>query len=158
MEKVVGILKGVQGHTFDTLYDLVFTTERVIAVIIQHPTDFSSIPGTKQSFVQLLAGGLIPRGEEQSRKGRIAKDRRQAIQEKPLDELIQIHPQNFNIYYDAITCTEITRGLFKSPQLKFHLSESSEAKRDIRVTLTKENLAEAQHLIELVLPSKVKGR
>jgi hypothetical protein len=39
MEKIIGSLVGVNGHTFDIVYDLFFTTERVIAVIIRHPAD-----------------------------------------------------------------------------------------------------------------------
>ena len=44
LEEVIGSLVGVSGSSFDTLYDLFFTTERVIAVLIQHPADVPRQP------------------------------------------------------------------------------------------------------------------
>jgi len=155
IERVIGSLVGVSGHTFDILYDLLFTTERVIAVIIQHPTDipyqFTAVWRT------ILFGNSLAIRREQLERQRIAQTRRQALQERTLDELAAIHPMNFEIRYSAITSVEIMRRLFQS-QLRFYVSGPSTKEQIIRFTLPQKQIPEAQRLLELVLLSKTKGK
>jgi hypothetical protein len=150
-ERVIGSLVGVSGHTFDILYDLLFTTERVIAVIIQHPTDIPYKPMSIWQAAFLGSGGAIRR--EQLERKRIAQERRHALQERALDELVAIHPLNFEIRYSEVTSVEIMRRLFQS-QLRFYVSRPSTAEQIIRFTLPQKQISEAQRLLELVLSSR----
>jgi hypothetical protein len=150
MEEIVGSLVGVSYHTFDTIYDLLFTTERVIAFIVQHPTDIPYHP----SWKQFLIGGMLSKRTEQSEQAKITQARRHSLQEKSIDELVALHPLNFEIPYREITSVEIRRGLFQS-QLRFDALKLSTTRRIIRFTLSKGQIPDAQRLLELVLASKI---
>lgn len=155
MEKIVGSLVGVSYHTFDNVYDLLFTTERVIACNIQHPGDisyrFTSM--LKEAFL----GRMATKRMEQSERAKIAQARRHILQEKPMDELVALHPSNFEIRYREVTSVEITRGLFQS-QLRFDVPKLSPTRQIISFTLSKEQIPDAQRLLELVLAPKIKRK
>lgn len=153
MEKIVGSLAGVSYHTFDTLYDLVFTTERVIAVIIQHPNDIPYHPSLKGFFF----GGMPAKRAEQSERAKIAQARRRNLQEKPINELMAMHPLNFEIRYKEIASVETKHGLFMS-QLRFNSSNLSTTRQKIHFILAKEQISDAQRLLESVLASKIKRK
>lgn len=155
IERVIGSLVGVSGHTFDTLYDLLFTTERVIAVIIQHPADISCYPPPVWQSLFIGSGGTMRR--EQLERRRIAQARRQALQERSPDELVNINPMNFEIRYSEVTSVEIVRHLFQS-QLRFYVSRQSTKEQIFRFTLPQKQIPEAQRLLELVLSSKTRGK
>jgi hypothetical protein len=153
MEKSVGFLGRVKGHTYDTIYDLLFTTERVIAIIIQHPTD---VP-YKFGAMELFFGGQLAKQMDRPERKRVADERRRLYEEKTLDELAVSHRFNFEIHYNMVKSVEVTRRLFRS-QLKFHLSGPSVAGRSIHFTLTKEQVPNARQLIDLVLPLEIKEK
>ena len=153
MEKSIGMLKQVKGHTYDTIYDLLFTTERVIAIIVQHPTD---VP-YKFGAMELFFGGQLAKQIDRPERKRVADERRRLYEEKTLDELAVSHRFNFEIHYNMVKSVEVTRGLFRS-QLKFRLSGPSIAGRSIHFTLTKEQVPNARQLIDLVLPLEIKEK
>lgn len=153
MEKVVGSLVGVSYHTFDIIYDLLFTTERVIAFIIQHPTDIPLRPTWREFFF----GGMLTKRTEQPERAKITQTRRRTLQEKSIDELVTVNPFNFEIRYREVTSVEIKRGLFQS-QLRFDTSKLSTTRKIISFTLSKKQIPDAQRLLELVLASKIEGR
>ena len=66
MERRIGFLERVSGHTYDTIYDLLFTTERVITLMVQHPTEVPHQFG----ITELLFGGLVVRKTGEIYKGR----------------------------------------------------------------------------------------
>ena len=153
MEQIVGSLYGVSYHTFDTLYDLLFTTERVIACIVQHPNDFRYRLTLKEFFF----GHILAKRTEQFKRKEIAQERRHRLQAKPISELVTLHSSNFEIRYSEITSVEITRGLFQ-PQLKLDTSKLSTTKQIIRFTIPKSQITEAQRLLRLVLASRVREK
>jgi hypothetical protein len=153
MEKSIGFLGRVKGHTYDTIYDLLFTTERVIAIIVQHPTD---VP-YKFGAMELFFGGQLAKQIDRPESKRVAEGRRRLYEEKTPDELAVSHRFNFEIRYSMVTSVEVTRGLLRS-QLKFHLSGPSIAGRSIHFTLTKEQVPNARQLIDLVLPLEIKEK
>jgi hypothetical protein len=133
------------------VYDLFFTTERVIAFIIQHPGD---IPRQYTSIWQtvFLGSGWEIR-KEQRELERTAQAQRRASQGLTPDELASTHPRNFGIPYSEITSVELTHRLFQS-QLRFYVSRQSTAEQIIRFNLAKKQIPEARHLLELTLLSK----
>ncbi len=155
MEKVIGSLVGVSGHTFDIVYDLFFTTERVIAVNIRHPAD------TPYQFKSLWQTIFIGNGwtmrKEQLERERTAKAKRRASQSLTPDELVSAHPRNFEIRYREITSVEITRRLFQS-QLRFSVSGPPTTGQITRFNLSRKQIPEAQRLLEQVLSSKIEGK
>lgn len=153
MEERIGILEQVRGYTYDTKYDLLFTTERIIAVIIQHPTD---VP-YKTNVMDLFIGGQLSKQRELPERRKLAVERRRACREKPFDELVASHRLNFEIRYSTVMSVEVSRGFFHS-HLKFHIPGPSAAGRTINFTLARVQVPNARHLIEQVLPLKVKGK
>jgi len=153
MEEVVGSLVGVSYHTFDTVYDLLFTTERVIAFIIQHPAD---IP-YRSTWKVFFFGSMVAKGTERSERAKITQARRHTLQEKSIDELLTVHPLNFEIRYREVNSVEIRRGLFQS-QLRFDTSKLSTTRQIVRFILSRKQVPDAQRLLELVLASKIEGK
>jgi hypothetical protein len=153
-ETILGVLEGVSYQTFDTIYDLIFTTRRVIAVIIRDPLDISY---NKPGFQQIFFGELFTKRKEQLERNRIAEERHRATREKALDELGAIHPRNFEIRYDAIISVEVTRRLLRQ-SLIFHLSTSSQLERKICFSLPKEKVPDTLTIMKLVLSAKVKHK
>lgn len=142
-ERRVGALTRVSAHTFDTVYDLVFTTERMIALIVEHPGDLPRRFG----MTEMLVGGRLGRRGEQVERRRIAGERIRLYEQTALGELAGLHRLNFEIPYDRIASAEIKRGFFRS-SLIFHLSGSGRA---IRFRLRKGQAGEAKRLAEEML-------
>jgi len=154
MEQIVGSLFGVSYHTFDTLYDLLFTTERVIACIIQHPNDLRY----RLTLREFFFGHVLAKREERTKRMEIAQERRHRLRAKPISELATLHPSNFEIRYSEVTSVEITSGLFQ-PQLKLDISKLPTTKQQIiRFTIPRGQITEAKRLLNLVLASKVRGK
>jgi hypothetical protein len=149
-EKIIGSLVGVSGHTFDIVYDLIFTTERVIAVSIQHPADNPRSPSMWQT---MFIGTFWTAGREEIRRKRTAQEKRRDLKSMTPDELVSANPRNFVVHYSEIASAEVTRRFFQS-QLCFHLSGSSARERRIHFNLSKKQLPEAQRLLELASLSK----
>jgi hypothetical protein len=144
VEKIIGSLVNVSGHTFDIRYDLFFTTERVLAVIIQHPADS---PQSKSMWYYMFVGTFWSSGREQIKRKRAAREKRRNLQGMTPDELVSANRRNFAIPYDEIASAELTRRFFQW-QLRFHLSSPSDKERIARFNLSKKQVAEAQRLLE----------
>ncbi|MFC1937146.1 hypothetical protein ACFLWY_01145 [Chloroflexota bacterium] len=152
MEEIVGSLDGVSYRTYDTVCDLLFTAERVIAFIVRHPTDFQPPPMWEQVFV----GNILSKRRGQLERASVTQAL-DNLQEKSIDELLAMHQSNFEIRYSEVTSVKITRGLFQS-QLVFDTSRPSTARQTIRFNISKRRIPDAQRLLELVLASKIKEK
>jgi len=150
VEENIGFLRRVSGHTFDTIYDLLFTTERVVALIVEHPSD---VQPRKPGMTEMLIGSRMGRQRERIERKKIAEERRRLYDEKGLDELIGLHRLNFEIPYRDIASVEVGRGLLQSA-LKFHLSGTSEPGRTIRFRLKRKQEEEARRMVSLLPLSK----
>jgi hypothetical protein len=146
VEKIIGSLVNVSGHTFDMVYDLFFTTERVIAVIIQHPADS---PQSKSMWYYMFVGTFWTSGREQIKRQRTAREKRRNLQSMTPDELVSANRRNFAIPYSEITSVEVTRRFFQR-QLRFHLSGSSDRERIARFNLSKKQVPEAERLLRKI--------
>jgi len=153
MERSIGFLERVSGHTYDTIYDLLFTTERVITLNVQHPTEVSY----KFGITELFLGGKLARQLERFDRKKSAEERLRAYKEKTFDELLAGHRFNFEIPYSMVTTVEVTRGWFHT-HLKFHINSPSIIGRTMHFTLTKDQVPDAQNLLNLALPLKIKEK
>ena len=150
MERSIGFLEGVSGHTYDIVYDLLFTTERVIALNIQHPAEMPFNFGVKE----LLFGGLLNRQREKFDRKKSAEERLHAYEEKGFDELLAGHRFNIEIPYREVNSVEIIRGWFQT-RLKFKIDSPSLPGSVLYFTLTRDQVLEAQKLIKRPLPLKI---
>ncbi len=142
MERKIALLRHVSGHTYDTVYDLVFTTERMLALIVWHPGDAPVRFGMMEMFI----GGQLSRLKERAAKGGLIEERRSLHEEKRLDEVIGLHRLNFEIPYRSIASVEVKRGLFRS-FLEFRITGASSAERTIRFTLARAQHGEARAIV-----------
>jgi hypothetical protein len=149
-ETIIGSLKETGGHTYDMIYDLFFTTERVIAVSIRHPVD---IPPSV-SWQTFIFGNWLGRKSDQYEQDKLAEERRNQSQHLTPVELLAQNPRNFAIPYDIITSVEIPHRLFQW-QLKFHVSHPESVKRT-QFALHEIQVPEARRITALVLPAKLK--
>jgi hypothetical protein len=155
MEKIIGSLAAVCFHTYDNMFDLFFTEERVIACNVKHHGD---IPYQNQSAVrELFIPGFSRKRAEQIEQAQITYERRRSLLDKTPDELITLHRSNFEIPYSEITSVEISRGLFQS-YLKFDTSNPSPLRQKIRFLLSKKQIPDARSVLERVIASKVKKK
>ena len=139
MERKIALLRHVSGHTYDTVYDLIFTTERMLALIVWHPGDAPVRFGMMEMFI----GGQLSKVGERTAKAGLIEERRRLHEEKRLDEVIGLHRLNFEIPYQSIASVEAKRGLFRS-FLEFRIRGASGAERTIRFTLARAQHGEAQ--------------
>lgn len=145
MERKIALLRHVSGHTYDTVYDLVFTTERVLALIVWHPGDAPNRFG----MTEMLIGGQFAKLKERAAKAGLIEERRTLHEEKRLDEVLGRHRLNFEIPYRSIAAVEVKRGLFRS-FLEFRIVGASQTERTIRFTLTRAQHGEAQAVVREV--------
>lgn len=143
-ERRIGTLRRVSGHTFDTVYDLLFTTERVIALIVEHPGDLPQRFG----IAEMLVGGRLSGSDERAKRKQIADERLRLYEERDLDGLACLHRLNFEIPYARITSAEVRRGLLQTC-LTFCLAGSG---RTIRFRLRKAHADEAKRLADQIHP------
>ena len=139
MERKIALVRHVSGHTYDTVYDLVFTTERVLALIVWHPGDAPNRFG----MTEMLIGGQFAKLKERAAKAGLIEERRTLHEEKRLDEVLGLHRLNFEIPYRSIAAVEVKRGLFRS-FLEFRIIGASQTERTIRFTLARAQYGEAQ--------------
>ena len=152
MENVIGILKEVIGHTYDTIYDLYFTEERLIAVLIQHPSEVFDYK-TSTSWQNILLGNSFSKRKEQNERNRLADERRSKNKAMTPSELAATHPANFLIRYESIANLEINTGLMGA---KLKISLSDPKGKNLSFSLTKKQAQEVLPILESVLPSKIK--
>lgn len=149
--EIVGRIEHVTGHTQDIVYDLVFMTDRLLALIIKHPADAPYRYGLMDFFV----GGRMAHREDETKKRKLADDRRLSYQQCLPDELVAKNKRNFEISFEAITSATIHRGFFY-PRLKINLRRRDSRETTLRFGLPKNSVALAQDLINRLLASKVK--
>lgn len=151
MEKDIGSLGPVSGHTYDTIYNLLFTTKRAIAMILQHPLDRPE----KITMAALFIGDRPTQRNNRIEKLKLEEERIQHYKEKTFDEMVSDNRFNFEITYDHISGIELTRGLFQS-RLIFHTSgREANMRQKIKFTFSKKQLPEAERILHKVLPSKI---
>ncbi|MEW6186433.1 MAG: hypothetical protein AB1585_11930 [Thermodesulfobacteriota bacterium] len=152
MERLIGFLGDVSGHTFDIIYDLLFTEQRVMVLLIQHPSDMSYSFG----FKELLLGGALAAKAEKFIRKPSAEERQLAYKEKTLEELLAGHRFNFEIPYRMVSKAEVHQGLWQR-RLKFFSDDPSLSGRNLHFNLTKAQIPEARKLIRLTFPKKGSG-
>ncbi len=150
VEQLIGTIAGVRVHTYDTIYDMLVTTERVVLVLIQHPQDISASSG----MAELLLGRWLANRRERAERAKLAENRRQAYQDMKLDEVLAGDRRNFQLPYADIQRVRVTKGLLGA-EIVFHLTPSKGISHQPRLFLGKEQVPEANRLLGLAIPLKL---
>lgn len=150
-EETIGTLHEVSSHSYDMLYDLQFTSERMIAILIQSPSD---IQPSMSPWAFLIGDSFSKRKEQQERR-KIAQERHDRYKNLTLDELVAASPDNFAIPYNTIESVEIKKKLLDY-HLIFQISGITARKLKTDFLLKKNQVSEATLLLERVLSAKIK--
>jgi hypothetical protein len=134
-------------------YDLIFTSERIIADIIKHPEDIPSCQ--YMSINSLFIGNWLSKRKEQIEQYRISNERRAAIIKLTPDELLKLNIHNFEIKYKDIISVELERGLIET-RLKFAIGNAGQKKRQRDFTIKRQHISKTKQLLEKSLKSKIK--
>lgn len=148
----MGVIAQVSGHAYDILYDLYFTEERLIAVLIQNP--YESVDyGAFSVWKNLFSGNPFSKRKEQHNFNLLADERRSKHKSMTPSQLAASHPGNGVFNYDSIAGVEIKTG-WLSAHLKIKFIDPASRVRSFG--LAKKRAGEIRHLLKLVLPSKFK--
>jgi len=153
VEQLIGLIAGVRVHTYDTIYDMLVTTERVVLVLIQHPQDVSTSPG----MAELFLGRWLANRREQAERAKLAENRRQACQDMKLDQVLARDPRNFQLPYGDIVSVRVGKGLLGA-DIVFHITPSEGDSRQLRLFLAKNQVHEANRLLGQAIPLKLARR
>jgi|GEM_PF-1591260 hypothetical protein len=147
MERRIGFLSEVTGHTFDIVYDLIFTTERVLALIVHHPADLPMRFGLKE----MLFGDGMSRKIRRLEPRESPEERLARYPSMSREELLAHHRFNFEIPYRMVKRVEIRKGRFQR-RLIFWAEGPAYPRGTVRFGLTKGQVAEAEEIIARAFP------
>jgi len=151
VEEIVGYLQEVSGHTYDMLFDLYFTSERIIVVLIQSPGDVT--PST--SWFTLFISAWGSRRQEKEKLGEIASERRRKSKNLNPDQLLTKGQQNSQIRFDDIVSVRVKKSIFLHYNLQFTMSVNGR-QFNRNFGIDKEHVDQIQPLLEKLLPTKYK--
>ena len=109
MEDIVGVIQGLKGRTTDIVYDLFFSEKRVVAAVVLYFSDLADIY-KKFNLGTMLFGNLPEHREIKVRSLRLMDERRLALKDKTLDEILTLHRANLEIDYENIVSVSIRKG------------------------------------------------
>lgn len=141
LENNIGILHEVSGFTYDTLYDLIFTSERVVAIQIQSPSDVL----LSDSWWSMMFTGWLSKRNEQIQRQKIIKERHGQSQTLTLDDLLLKNNDNLEIHYSELASIEMKRRLFQY-QLSFNYKGISKNKSRRMFIIPKNQIPELNNI------------
>lgn len=150
VEQLIGTIAGVRVHTYDTIYDMLVTTERVVLALVQHPQDIPASSG----MAELLVGRWLANRRERVERAKLAEKRRRAYHDMMADEVLAGDRRNFQLPYADIQRVRVSKGLFGA-ELVFHLTPAKGVSHQRRLFLGKEQVPEAKRLLGRAIPLKL---
>jgi hypothetical protein len=148
MEKIIDIVHNVSGHTFDQLFDLIFTTHRLVIICIQNPSDVLH----NYSLWEFLIGNWISKGKEKQEYNKIIDYYRSQEIVSSLNDLISANPLNREINYEDILSIKISRHLLRN-QLKLKIAKLPSESITLTFTISKEQVPYVKELLNKALPN-----
>ena len=140
-------------HTSDTRYDLLFTTTKIVAAIVLHPSDLVRLYSKKFNFEQLIIGGAMQMHQIQAISKKIENERRQGFKYKTPTEILSTHNANFEIPFSNILSAKVVKGLF-GVGLEFDAYINEKRKR-IKFKIGETQFESVRELLHQTLPDKV---
>jgi hypothetical protein len=145
MEEIVGTLPDVTIHSFDIVYDLIFTSNRVIAANIKHPEDTPLTYTWRTAFL----GSALDRRDQNIELERLAEVRREVEKSSSPNEIMISNPRNFAIPHKQVVAVEVKRRFFEW-QVLFTILDDKKNQRQIPFYIKKHHVPEAQRLTALI--------
>ena len=137
MEETIGKLREVSGFTYDILYDLIFTSERVVVILIQSPSNAIQY----SSFMSMLIGDWYSNRKIQEDRIKFSEELQRQSKTLSLDELLRLNPGNFEIRYSDLSFIKMKHSLLDN-RLTFQWADPTVRKPRSVFTLNKVHLTE----------------
>jgi len=151
---ITDIVEDVVGRTSDTRYDLLFTSTKLIAAIVLHPSDFAQIYTKRVPLEEMIVGGGIRRKEAQALSRKLQNERREGFKNKTPNEILSAHRSNFEIPYKDVLSAKVRKGLF-GINLEFDAYTINGIRGKCRFQLHETQVEKVRRLLNLTLPGKV---
>jgi hypothetical protein len=151
-KRIVGVVEGVTGQTYDTHYDLFFTENSVVAAVVLHPSDLIGACETRR-FEELLIGSVLRSQELRAWSRRLEEERRQSYSNKTIQEVLRTHSSSFEIPYDHIVSAKVSHTVLGSI-LEFVTATENGTRRRIKFRPPRDQLICVENLLGLALPDK----
>jgi hypothetical protein len=150
---IIEIVEDLVGRTSDTRYDLLFTTTKLVAAIILHPSDLADVYTKRTPLEEMIVGGGMRRKEAQVLSRKIQNDRRAGLRNRTASEILSAHRANFEILYKDVLSAKIRKGLF-GVSLEFNVNSLNGVRGKCKFQLHEEQVENVQRLLSLTLPGK----
>ncbi|MBN1367162.1 MAG: hypothetical protein JW967_04480 [Dehalococcoidales bacterium] len=145
MEEKLGTIPGVNIHSFEIVYDLIFTSNRIIAANIKHPGDLPP----DVSLRTVIIGDGWNRHERMMKRIKLMEARREVIQNAAPEELLKNNPRNFAIPYERVVSIEVKRRFLRW-QIICRFLDDKKTARKISFNIRKSQVPEARRLAAAV--------
>ena len=151
-KRIVGVVEGVTGQTYDAHYDLFFTESSVVAAVVLHPSDLIGAYETRR-FEELLIGSTLRRQELRAWSRKLEEERRQSYSNKTIREVLRTHSSSFEIPYDHIVSAGVCHTLLGSI-LEFVTTTENGTRRKVKFRPPRDQLMCIENLLGQALPDK----
>ncbi len=149
MESIVRLFNDVQGHTYDTILDLVFTTKRLIVLRILSPQDGRDLRAAP-NLLSLFIGSSGLRRAEAVKRYKIASERRQKLMYLTPEQIANEDECILEIQYNLLSKAKFTQSIFgRVVEFSF---ERDGVKHSLSVRLTREQYEDMWRLLGEVAP------
>jgi hypothetical protein len=155
METIVKVFTDVRGNTFDTILDLLFTTERLLIIQILSPTDGRDLR-VAPNLLSLFIGSAGIRRAEAVRRYQIASERREKLMRLNPNQIAQEEECVVEVPYALLSKVVFRRSLLERT-VTFDF-EKEGVKRSVSVRLTREQFEDMWKLLGDFAPYAREGR
>jgi len=149
MESIIKIFNDVQGRTYDTILDLLFTTKRLLILQILSPRDGRDLRAAP-TLLSLFIGSSGIRRSEAIRRYQIASERREKLMHLTPEQIAEEKECVLEVPYAALSNVVFSSG-FLGRVVTFNL-EREGGKRSISIRLGRDQYDDMWRLLGDLAP------
>jgi hypothetical protein len=153
LESIVRIFDDVRGHTYDNIFDLVFTEKRILALRILTPFDGKSGHNIS-SMASLFVGSGFSRRNESIKRTELADKIRNSFKSMSLDELTSDSESCLEIPFSSVESISLSRGLLDQ-SIQISILGTQNARVKVKFHPDSEQLDEMQKILSELAPEKL---
>ena len=153
MENIIKIIKGVNGYTYDSIYDLYFTEERLIYIYLSGPLYFKESSGAR-NLSEIFTGSIFRIKEEKLRRIQLEEEKRKLLNRMEPDQVLHDIKDSHEIPYKTIQKIKFSRGL-TGFHIKISFDVGASGNMEIKFHVKRQQYAEIRDLLYLIIPKKI---
>ncbi len=154
MESIVQTIMDVQGHTYDTILDLVFTNRRLMILQILSPNDGRNLRAAP-TILSLFIGSAGTKRTEALKRYQIASERRGKLRHLDPEQIANEEECILDLPYNHISRVSFSQSIL-GKTVKFRFT-SEGAEHSMMLHPNKEQYTTLMKLIGELAPEALKG-